>query len=189
MSARASRGISALTSLNRDARFVGGDALRFGRANRRRHGGGHGRGHGAWRRHAQQFTGDDRAGAEHQGRQCRNQHDRQFLRIGRGIGNGGAGNDPPVSRCRVDILPVSFQAIFRQIGPRRSRCAWLPAPAPELDVVAVGRGRLLLQLLEARTEAFNLPLAMRASLSSEREILSPLPAAGGRDRQAAPSVP
>jgi hypothetical protein len=110
----------------------------------------------ARRGHAQQFAGHDGAGAEHQGRQRRDQHDRQLLRIGRRVGNAGAGNDPAVGRRGVDILAGVGFAIFRQIGFQQVALRLgFPLQRPQLDVLAVGRGRLLLQLLEAGAEALD----------------------------------
>ena len=126
------------------------------------------RGDRARRGHAQQFAGGDRAGAQHQGRQRRDQHDRQLLRIGRSVGNGGAGNDAAVGRRRVDVLAGIGLAIFRQIGFQQIALRLgFTLERAKLDVLAVGRGRLLLQLIEAGAQAVD-PAAGDAGIIVER---------------------
>ena len=116
------------------------------------------RGGCARRGQAQEFAGEDRTAREQQRGQRSDQHDRQFLRIGRGIGNDGAGNDAAVRRRRIDILAGIGLAVFGKIRfeqvPLRLGFA---LQRPQLDVLAVARRRLLLQLLEARAQAFDPP--------------------------------
>ena len=105
---------------------------------------------------------------EHQCRQRRDQHDRQLLRIGRGVGNGGAGNDAAIRRRGVDILAGVGLAIFREIGFQKVALRLgFPLERAKLDVLAVGRGRLLLQLLEAGAQALD-PAAGDARIIVER---------------------
>src|SRR3984957_11688991 len=107
-------------------------------------------------------------GAEHQGCQRRDQHDRQLLRIGRGVGNAGAGNDSAVRRRSVDVFAGVGLAIFREIGFQKVALRLgFALERPKLDVLTVGRGRLLLQLLKTCAQAFN-PAAGDARIAIQR---------------------
>ena len=124
--------------------------------------------HRARRRHAQQFARDDRAGGQHQGGQRRDQHDRQLLRIGWGVGDAGAGNDAAVGRRRLDVLAGVGLAVFCQIGFQQVALRLgLALERAQLHVLGVGRTRLLLHLLQAGAEAFD-PAAGDPCVAVER---------------------
>ena len=111
---------------------------------------------GTRRGHAQQFAGDDAAGGQHQGRQRRDQHDRQFLRIGRRVRHDGARDDAAIGRRRLNILPRRRLAIFGEIGFQEVALRLgLALQRAGLHVLAVGRGRLLLDLFEAVGQAID----------------------------------
>src|SRR5207237_6262392 len=82
----------------------------------------------------------------------------QFLRIGWGIGNDGAGNDAAIGWRRIDILAGIGLAVFGKIGFEQVALRLgFALQRPQLDVLAVARRRLLLQLLQARAQAFDPP--------------------------------
>ena len=146
---------------------------------------------GPRRGHAQQLAGRNRARGEQQGRQRRDQHDRQLLRIGRGVGNGGARDDAAVGRRRLDVFARVRLAVFGEIGFQQIALRLgLALERAELHVLAVVRGRLLLQLVEARRSGRRpgRRRGARRSPASGRSC-SPPRATGDRDRQAAPSIP
>jgi hypothetical protein len=118
--------------------------------------------------HAQQLAGRNRTGGEQQGRQRRDQHDRQLLRIGGRIGNGGAGNDAAVSRRRLDILAGVRLAVFRQIRFEQIALRLgFALERAELHVLAVVGRSLLFQLVEARHQAID-PADGEARVTLER---------------------
>ena len=120
------------------------------------------------RGHAQQLAGRNRTGGEQQGRQRRDQHDRQLLRIGRGVRNGGARDDAAIGRRRLDILAGIRLAVFGEIGFQEIALRLgFALQRPQLHVLAIIRGRLLLQLVEARAQAVD-PAAGNAGVVLQR---------------------
>ena len=110
----------------------------------------------ARRRHAQQFAGCDGAGAEHQRRQRRDQHDRQLLRVGRGVGTVAREMITALRPGGVDISRGWLHGYFAQDRISEDRAApWLRAQPAQFDIAIPGRGRLAFQLVEAGTEAFD----------------------------------
>ena len=118
----------------------------------------HERGGCARRGQAQEFAGQNRATRKQQRCQRRDQHDRQFLRIRRRVGNDGAGNNAAIRGCRVDILAGIGLAVLGKIGFKQVALSLgFALERPQLDVLAIARRRLLLQLLQARAQAFDPP--------------------------------
>ena len=98
----------------------------------------------------EQLAGGDEAGRDEQRRERRDQHDRQLLREIRRVRHDRARDDARIGRHRAEAVARGRLAILGEIGFEQIALRLgLALQRAQLHVLPAGRGRLLLELVEA----------------------------------------